>query len=222
MRNEPESRPQHDVHALWDSRDLLTPAFRAGVRGEWVQVNVDDEAVAGAVLRIAHLDPTPDAFVTVPAGTPVGLDGFCSRWAGWRVETETPIPMLPGPDGERAPSLANIAVLRRPTDLPYDEWLHRWKVDHTPVGIADQGNTVYVQHRVLERLTDDTPEVAAIVEEHFPMAAIADFHAFYGSGGDEAELTARMTRMLTSVARFGADRDLDVVPTSCYRWALPG
>jgi hypothetical protein len=48
------------------------------------------------------------------------------------------------------------------------------------------------------------------------MAARTDIHAFYGSGGDDAELTRRMTRMLESVARFGAAENIDVVPTSRY------
>ena len=60
------------------------------------------------------------------------------------------------------------------------------------------------------------PFVSAFVEELFPTAAITDMHAFYGSGGDDAELTARLTRLMTSVARIGADRDLDLVPTSRY------
>jgi hypothetical protein len=45
-------------------------------------------------------------------------------------------------------------------------------------------------------------------------------HAFYGSGGDDAELNDRMTKMMASIARFGADRDLDLVPTSRYVYDL--
>ena len=61
---------------------------------------------------------------------------------------------------------------------------------------------------------------AAIVEEHFPMAALTDPHAFYGSGGDDAELSRRMTELMASVARFGADQGLDLVPTSRFFWTL--
>ena len=52
------------------------------------------------------------------------------------------------------------------------------------------------------------------------MAAMADQHAFYGSGGDQAELDRRFAELMASVARFGADRDLDLVPTSRYSWSL--
>jgi hypothetical protein len=48
------------------------------------------------------------------------------------------------------------------------------------------------------------------------MAGMHDVHAFYGSGGDDAELASRMERLMASVARFGADRDLDLVPTSRF------
>jgi hypothetical protein len=47
-------------------------------------------------------------------------------------------------------------------------------------------------------------------------------HAFYGSGGDDRELISRMTQMLESVSTFGADRNIDVVPTSRYVFDLRG
>ncbi len=45
-------------------------------------------------------------------------------------------------------------------------------------------------------------------------------HAFYGSGGDDAELNRRLTELMASVARFGADHDLDLVPTSRYLYEV--
>lgn len=54
----------------------------------------------------------------------------------------------------------------------------------TPVAIRTQNTEAYVQNIVEEVLTDGSPEVAGIVEEHFPMAAMTDPHVFYGSGGD--------------------------------------
>jgi hypothetical protein len=207
------------VFALWGAGDLLDQAFRDSLETPWLQVNLDDDLVAAAQLRLTTFDRPAEAFVTLPADAVwKSLGDFAQEYAGWLVETESPIEPPVVPDGERADALANIAVLRCPDGQSYDEWLHRWKVDHTPVGMADQGNFGYVQHRVLEALTPGAPEVSAIVEELFPMAAMTDLHAFYGSGGDGAELEGRMTRMLASVARFGADRDVDVVPTSRYLW----
>ena len=45
-------------------------------------------------------------------------------------------------------------------------------------------------------------------------------HAFYGSGGDDAELDRRITELMASVSRIGADRDLDLVPTSRYLYVV--
>lgn len=218
MTGHPVSR--HLVYALWAPGDLLGPALRERLDCAWVQVNIDDADVASAQLRLTHFDEPVGAFLTLPAdAAPDGVIGdFCERHAGWLVETEQPIEPPAVAAGERADFLANVAVLRRPARLPYEEWLRIWKEDHTPIGIADQGNVAYVQHRVISPVTPDAPEVTAIVEEWFPMAATTDFHAFYGTGGDDALLAERMGRMLESVARLGADRDIDVVPTSRYRW----
>ncbi len=45
-------------------------------------------------------------------------------------------------------------------------------------------------------------------------------HAFYGSDGDDQELHRRLTELMTSVARIGFDRDIDLVPTSRYVYDL--
>ena len=59
-----------------------------------------------------------------------------------------------------------------------------------------------------------------IVEELFPMAGMSDPHAFYGSGGDDAELQRRLAELMDSCARFGAADGLDLVPTSRYLFGL--
>ena len=58
------------------------------------------------------------------------------------------------------------------------------------------------------------------MEELFPSEAMHDIHAFYGSNGDQDELDRRLTRLMASVTTMGADRDLDVVPTSRYVFDL--
>src|SRR5690349_15524910 len=204
--------------------DVLVPLARSyGARS--VRLNVSDEQVAGG-LRLTVLDPPADAFLTLTGVALDGLDGAgladalgCEAVRGWWVETETPLPPREVRDGERLDALANIAVLRRPADHDETEWVRVWKEHHTQVAIETQGTFGYVQHRVLEPLPG-SPEVVAIVEEHFPMAALTDLHAAYGSGGDDAELGRRLERLMASVARLGADRDLDLVPTSRYRWSV--
>ncbi len=68
---------------------------------------------------------------------------------------------------------------------------------------------------MVRALTPDAPPIDAIVEELFPIEAVSDLHAFFGAA-DDADLGDRMGKMAASVARFGADRDIDTVPTSRY------
>jgi hypothetical protein len=201
---------------------LLRAASSYGART--VQLGVSDEPVA-AGLRLTVLDPPVDAFVVVTGddvdgtGLAAALTDLGQVVRGWWAETAEPLPPREVPDGERLDALANVAVLRRPADQSEEEWVRFWKDFHTRVAIETQGSFGYVQHRVLEPLPG-SPEVAAVVEEHFPMAGLVDLHAFYGSGGDDAELGRRLERLMESVSRLGADRDLDLVPTSRYRWTL--
>ena len=64
------------------------------------------------------------------------------------------------------------------------------------------------------------PVVDAIVEELFPLEATKDLHAFFGAA-DDADLGDRMNRMVASTSAFGANRDVDTVPTSRYVMRSP-
>ena len=211
-----------------DQSQLHDPAWHARLAAagaERLQLNLDDDAVAGA-MRIPAGEPITAVLERVDGRRggprrPRTRAGRARRAAagrvdGWVVDERRPIDPPESWDGSRLDGLANVAVLRRPAELTQEEWLHRWLVDHTPVAIETQATFGYVQNIVVEPVTDDAPFVSAFVEELFPTAAITDMHAFYGSGGDDAELTARITRLMASVARIGADRDLDLVPTSRY------
>ncbi len=224
------------MYTLWDvdAAALHSPDLRdalAAAGATRVQLNVDDEAVAAAMRLTTGPSPV-GAVVSVwgpmsaAPGVTAALATVAGTVAGWEVDERRPIDPPESWDGTRVDALANIAVLRRPAELTVEEWRHRWLVDHTPVAIATQGTFGYLQNVVVAPVTDpaDLPTgfapVAALVEELFPSAGITDVHAFFGSGGDDAELADRMTRMMASVARFGADRDLDLVPTSRYLHAL--
>jgi hypothetical protein len=206
---------------------LLDPALRDRLRSagaERLQVNLDDADVADAPLRFG---PGTPITAVVSVWTGAALDDVVSAVRavdpsadGWRVEERVPLEPPPVADGVRADALANIAFLRRPAAMSPDNWLADWLERHTTVAIETQGTFGYVQNPVVELLTPDAPDVAGIVEELFPMAAMTDTHAFYGSAGDDDELQRRFTRLMESVARFGADHGLDLVPTSRYVWSL--
>lgn len=193
-------------------------AALAAAGAQRLQLNLDDEPVAPA-LRLG----TGAAFTAVLSVWSDGVDPAAVRahqpgeWHGWEVEERRPLdPPEDWSDPARVDALANVALLRRPAELDEATWRHRWLVDHTPVAIATQGTFGYVQNVVRRPVVADSAPVAALVEELFPAAAVSDVHAFYGSGGDEAELARRMSAMMASIARFGADRELDLVPSGRY------
>ena len=189
-----------------------------------LQVNLDDEHIPASVLRLQVFDEPLTCVVSLwcDDDSPVSaLAPLGSRFAAWEVDERVPLEPPPAGDGVRLDGLAQVAFLRRPTDLPYDDWLAHWHGPHTGIAMETQATFGYVQNRVVRPLTEDSPHVDAIVEELFPTAAMHDIHAFYGSGGSADELDRRLTRLLASCAVMGADRDLDVVATSRYCWALP-
>jgi hypothetical protein len=148
------------------------------------------------------------------------LEKECADVAAYLVTESVPLPPPNTEAGERTPGLANVALLRRPDELDEATWLQRWHIDHTPVAIATQSTFGYTQNAVVRALTPDAPVIAAIVEELFPQEAISDLHAFFGAADDD-DLRDRMERMVTSTAAFGANRDVDTVPTSRYVFRTP-
>ena len=210
---------------------LLSAEFRAALASVGVHtlaVNLDDADVAAA-LRFGPAESI-SALVSVSMGRsdPAPVIAAVADTVGepelhaYRVIETARLDPHPVADGERLDALAQVAVLRRPEQMGRDEYLEYWQVHHTPIAIRTQNTFGYIQNIVEEALTPSSPEIAAIVEEHFPMAALTDPHAFYGSGGDDAELNRRMTELMASVAKFGADQGLDLVPTSRYFWELDG
>jgi hypothetical protein len=215
-------RGAQETSWLFES-DLRDSLARVGVTA--FQVNLDDEVVEDA-LRMDPGEPvTALASLWTEGDLRAALDVVAAAAANpefdaYRVTERIRLDPRPVADGVRADVVAQIALLRRPHSLTREEYLDIWLLDHTPVAIRTQNTTAYIQNIVEETLTPSSPPVAAIVEEHFPMASLNDPHELYGSRGDDAELERRMTELLDSVVRFGAHRGLDLVPTSQYRWAL--
>lgn len=188
-----------------------------------VTVNIKDAAVRASLMTLTTLDPPVVAVVSLWARQHYGravaealqlLAGEAEKMAAYLVTESVP---MPGPDtlGARTPGLANVALLRRPAGLDPQRWRERWHLHHTAVAIETQATFGYRQNEVVRALTPDAPQIAAIVEELFPIEAVTDLHAFFGAV-DDADLNDRMTRMIASTSTFGANENLDTVPTSRY------
>jgi hypothetical protein len=195
----------------------------AGARG--LQVNVSDEDVAGGIMKLVHTDPQMEAVVGVwvdsaATGFRAPFDEAVSgagSLAAYLVTESEPLPnAAPVPLGERTPGFANLAFLRRPGELDPATWLSRWQDEHTSVAIDTQSTFRYVQDVVVRPLTAGAPPIDGIVEECFPIEALGDLHAFFDAVGDDDRLADHLGRMNDSVARFGANESIDVVPTSEY------
>ena len=143
------------------------------------------------------------------------LEAECERLAAYLVTESVPLAVPHGEPGTRTTGLANIALLRRPPDLDQSTWLNRWQLNHTPVAIETQATFGYTQNWVVRALTPDAPGIAGIVEELFPDEAVTDLKAFFGAA-DDGDLQHRLGRMVASTSAFGANENIDTVPTSRY------
>jgi hypothetical protein len=197
-----------------------------GVLG--LAVNVRDAAVRHSLMTLTTLDPPVAAVVSMWTQQCYGdqiaaalrlLEIECDQLAAYLVTESVPLP-APLELGSRTTGLANIALLRRPAGLDHTSWLTRWQGDHTPVAIETQSTFGYTQNAVVRALTPNAPELAGIVEELFPAEAITDLKAFFGAA-DDADLQHRLGRMIASTSAFGANENIDTVPTSRYVLTTP-
>jgi hypothetical protein len=198
-----------------------------GVPG--LSVNVRDGAVRDSLMTLTTLDPPVAAVVSIWTQQCYGeqiaaaltvLQKEAQHVAAYLVTESVPLLAPQSELGRRTPGLANIALLRRPAHLDQAAWLTRWQRDHTPVAIAAQATFGYTQNWVVRTLTPDAPAIAGIVEELFPAGAISDLKAFFGAA-DDNDLQDRVSRMIASTTAFGANENIDTVPTSRYVFKTP-
>jgi len=213
----------------WCQRQRGTVAdaiLRLGVPG--LAVNVRDDAVRHSLMTLTTLDPPVAAVVSIWTQQCYGdqittalrlLEAQCDQLAAYLVTESVPL-QAPLQLGSRTTGLANIALLRRPAELDQASWLRRWQHDHTAVAIETQSTFGYTQNAVVRALTPDAPELSGIVEELFPAEAITDLKAFFGAA-DDADLQQRLSRMVASTSAFGANENIDTVPTSRYVLKTP-
>jgi len=198
-----------------------------GVAG--LSVNVRHSAVRHSLMTLTTLDPPVAAVVSMWTqqcyGGPMAaalrlLAEECEQLGAYLVTESVPLIAPAVESGSRTPGLANIALLRRPAALDQATWLDRWQLDHTRVALETQSTFGYTQNWVVRTLTPDAPGIAGIVEELFPAEAITDLKAFFGAA-DDSDLQNRVGQMIASTTAFGANENIDTVPTSRYVFKTP-
>jgi hypothetical protein len=194
-----------------------------------LSVNVRDDAVRHSLMTLTTLDPPVAAVVSLWTQQCYGeqltaaldlLAGECDQLAAYLVTESIPLLAASIEPGSRTTGLANIALLRRPTDMDQASWLSRWQGHHTSVAIETQSIFGYTQNFVVRTLTPGAPGIAGIVEELFPAEAITDLKAFFGAADDD-DLQHRLSEMIASTSAFGANENIDTVPTSRYVFRTP-
>ena len=194
-----------------------------------LSVNVRDSAVRHSLMTLTTLDPPVAAVVSLWTQQCYGdqmaaalrlLAEECERLGAYLVTESVPMIAPAVEPGSRTPGLANIALLRRPAGLDQATWLNRWQLDHTRVAIETQSTFGYTQNWVVRTLTPDAPGITGIVEELFPAEAVTDLKAFFGAA-DDSDLQNRVGQMIASTTAFGANENIDTVPTSRYVFKTP-
>lgn len=187
-------------------------------------INVRDGAVRHSLMTLTTMDPPAGAVVSMWTQQCYGeqmtaalalLEAECEQLAAYLVTESIPLPAPVSEPGSRTTGFANIALLRRPADMDQATWLTRWQRDHTSVAIETQATFGYTQNWVVRALTPDAPGISGIVEELFPDEAVTDLRAFFGAADDD-DLQHRLGRMVASTTAFGANENIDTVPTSRY------
>ena len=198
-----------------------------GVPG--LSVNVRDSAVRHSLMTLTTLDPPVAAVVSLWTQQCYGdqmaaaldlLAKECEQLGAYLVTESVPLIAPIVESASRTPGLANIALLRRPDGLDQATWLSRWQGDHTSVAIETQSTFGYTQNWVVRMLTPGAPGIAGIVEELFPAEAVTDLKAFFGAADDD-DLKQRVSQMVASTTAFGANENVDTVPTSRYVFKTP-
>ena len=100
-------------------------------------------------------------------------------------------------------------------------WLNRWQLNHTRVAIETQSMFGYTQNWVVRTLTPDAPGIAGIVEELFPAEAITDLQGVLRCRRRQRPAATGWAEMVASTSAFGANENIDTVPTSRYVFKTP-
>ena len=120
---------------------------------------------------------------------------------------------------KRTPGFDQVAFLKKPSYLEYDQWLYNWQSLHTQVAIDTQSTVRYTQNVIVRSLTNAAPNYLAIVEEGFSEeSAMFDPMVFYDAQGNKDRMSKNNRLMMESCSRFidFQDDPTDLIAMSQY------
>ena len=223
------------IYTLWRPANISVADWRAAILGvaasglpkagaRDVQFSLVDEDVdAGKGLHLVTRD-VPDGVITFWLDSAYYrqasenlLSEHCRSIAGYLVAESRIKDEREDESGKRADGFNLIGFLRRPPRLSREDWLKIWLGSHTAVAVETQPTFRYVQNLVVRPLTEDAPELDALVEEGFPLGALDNPAVFYDAVGDEKKHAENHKRMMESCQRFIDFDRIDSLPMSRYR-----
>jgi hypothetical protein len=201
----------HDSHAAQAPSPVPTPAgelLHTAIVSTWVDAY--DRRAAPIADVLATLDRTVAGYLV----TESLYDDY---------GTTPHAPPRSWPDGEPSPGVLTVALIHRPSTLPYDEWIARWHGTQSPVSAELQPRTRYVRNEVRRPITAGAPVIDGIVEEAWPSVEhVRDPMLFFNARSND-ELQANVARMMDSVAAcLDLDRLRSATMTEHFVRSLPG
>jgi hypothetical protein len=201
-------------------RDAV-PAIRRVGGTEIVVFGADEDVAAGSPVR--NCDPPIRAMVsfwmedaTDRAPAENALEALVDTPpVGFIVLESRPL-VHARTKGARTPGMKQITCITRRPDLDEAEFIRIWHDDHRRVALETQSTFGYVRNEIVRSLTPGMLRGwSAIVEESFPIEALADPHVFFAASSAE-EYQANLSRMIESCRRFMRLDALDVTFVSEY------
>lgn len=206
----------------------LAPELAAQAGVKRVQLNlVDDAVAAAAALRMENSAQGFDAMCSLYLDDGAErlvlqeyIQSCCVQFSRYHVDEFEALENTTQRvgRGQRTPGFSQVALLRCPQNMVYEDWRGYWQGTHTQIAIDTQSSFRYVQNVVTELAGSDVGCYHAIVEECFPAEAMTDPEVFYAAKGDPEKYQANCQKMISSCQNFIDFDEIDVIPTSEYQF----
>lgn len=182
----------------------------------------DSDVTPAANLKIEKIAPICQAMLSVWVDTANSqnqlvavLQPYTSRIEGYLV-TESEVMAPPSRESERTVGMNQLVTFSHLPSLSRGEFLTIWRDSHGPLACEVQSTFGFRQHLIARKLTPDAQDHSAIVEEHFPAAAMDSPNAFYDAVGDDEKLQKHVKMMIASCTRFIDFDSINTVHMSEY------